>query len=122
AAGLRPVGHFRSHIGAEAHRGEVESARADPTGRGGDLATGRTGSDGSAGLPDASGAARASAGVGHLVGGRANLPHGQPAPRYWPAAFSSGSFLTILGASSMCPPMLVIELKTCRTVPVRSIT
>ena len=70
AAGLRPVGRLRPHLGAEAHRGEVESARADPAGRGGDLAARRAGPDGSAGVPDAAAAARAGAGVGHVVGRR----------------------------------------------------
>ena len=70
AAGLRPVGHFRPHLGAEARRGEVEPARANPAGRGGDLASRRTGPDGSAGLPDAAAVARADAGVGQLVGRR----------------------------------------------------
>jgi len=51
----------------------TESACADPAGRGGNLATRRTGPDGSAGVPDAAGAARAGASVGHLVG---RLPTG----------------------------------------------
>ena len=68
AAGLRPAGHIRPHLGARAHRGEVESARANPARRGGDLASRRAGPDGSAGLPDAAAVARAGAGVGHLVG------------------------------------------------------
>ena len=38
------------------------------------------------------------------------------------AGCSACSFLTTSSASPMCPSMLVIELKTCRTVPVRSIT
>ena len=68
AAGLRPVGRIRPHLGAEARRGEVEPARADPAGRGGDPAARRTGPDGPAVVPDATGATRAGAGVGHLVG------------------------------------------------------
>ena len=46
------------------------SARADPAGRGGDLAARRTGPDGSGGVPDAAAAARTGAGVGHLVSHR----------------------------------------------------
>jgi DNA-binding NarL/FixJ family response regulator len=42
--------------------------------------------------------------------------------RYCPASGSACTVLTIARASSMWRPMLVIELKACRTVPARSIT
>ena len=51
---------------------------------------------------------------------RAGLPlHGLHRPN---AGCSACSCLTTSSASLTCPSMLVIELKTCRTVPLRSIT
>ena len=53
--GLRVSDGLRPHLGAEAHRGEVEPARADPAGRRGCTPAGRTGPGRPAGVPEAAG-------------------------------------------------------------------